>query len=61
MATLTTSTRLFNFVTNTCIKRILPTLTYKKYYPGLLIFYIKIRYIYLFTSNFKLYNLTFIS
>lgn len=33
MATLTTSTRLFNFVTNTCIKRILPTLTYKKYYP----------------------------
>lgn len=54
MATLTTFTRLFNFGTNTCIKKILPTLMYKKYYPGLLIFYIKIRFIYLFTSNFKL-------
>ncbi|KOC60960.1 39S ribosomal protein L21, mitochondrial [Habropoda laboriosa] len=35
MATLTGFTRLFNFATNTCIRRILPATTYKQYYPAL--------------------------
>lgn len=35
MATLTGFTRLFNFATNTCIRRILPATAYKQYYPAL--------------------------
>ncbi|XP_034193735.2 mitochondrial ribosomal protein L21 [Osmia lignaria lignaria] len=34
MATLTGFTRLFNFATNTCIRRILPAPTCKQYYPA---------------------------
>ncbi|XP_031825800.1 mitochondrial ribosomal protein L21 [Nomia melanderi] len=35
MATVTGFSRLFNFATNTCLRRIAPVTSYKQYYPGL--------------------------